>query len=244
MSSLSHKVQQGQGGLRVTTRRAQTCFLGLRMRLGIRDSRSRKGPWTAAGATPHAHLGRQSWGVDPPTAHSHAGCSCPRTQVPWCGEWPWKRRLLQHILVGNRTPWCPATLGGLHQWHWGGRRSLGDGWGRWGTHLSLVGGQILSSQQVALNQVDAVIHRGANEDGQRDGLHSTHLPAAPVHDGHYEAHNACRGQGGSLDLAPPIQSWRGAGQIQRVSVEGDEVYSRSRSSGDRRDEEGQGQRGA
>lgn len=148
------------------------------------------------------------------------------------------------MLDGNRTPWCPATLGGLHQWHWGGRRYLRDGWGRCGAHLSLVGGQILSSQQVALNQMDAVIHGGADKNGQGDRLHGAHLPAAPVHDGHHEAHDACRGRrGGSLDLAPPIQPWKGAGQIQRVSGEGDEVYGRSLNSGDWRDEEGQGLRG-
>lgn len=41
----------------------------------------------------------------------------------------------------------------------------------------------------------------------------------------------------------PYSPGRGLGKF-RVSGEGDEVYSRSRSTGDRRDEEGQGQRGA
>ena len=126
------------------------------------------------------------------------------------------------------------------------KAETGEMEGSGGVHshgLSLVWGQILSSQQVALNQMDAVIHGGADKNGQGDRLHSAHLPAAPVHDGHHEAHDACRGRGGSLDLAPPIQPWKGAGQIQRVSGEGDEVYGRSLNSGDWRDEEGQGLRG-
>lgn len=57
-------------------------------------------------------------------------------------------------------------------------------------YLSLLWGQVLPSQQVAFYQMDTVIHGGANQDGQRDGLYSAHLPATPVHDGHHQADDA------------------------------------------------------
>ena len=113
------------------------------------------------------------------------------------------------MLDGNRTPWCPATLGGLRQWHWGGRRSLRDGRGRWGAHLSLVRGQTLSSQQVALNQMDTVVHGGADKNGQGDRLHGAHLPAAPVHEGHHKAHDACRGREAAWTWPHPYSPGRG-----------------------------------
>lgn len=61
-----------------------------------------------------------------------------------------------------------------------------------GPHLGLLWGEILSGQQVALHQVDAVVHGGADEDGQGNGFHGAHLPAAPVHDGHHQADDPCR----------------------------------------------------
>lgn len=83
---------------------------------------------------------------------------------------------------------CPVVLGGPPKLCWGRRRIQG---GKLGAHLILVGGQVLSSQQVALYQMNAVVHRGADQDGQGDGFHSAHLPATPVHDGHHEADDAC-----------------------------------------------------
>lgn len=51
--------------------------------------------------------------------------------------------------------------------------------------------QVFPCQQVALHQVHAVIDRRANKDGQRNGFHSPHFPARPVHDGHHQADHTC-----------------------------------------------------
>lgn len=61
-------------------------------------------------------------------------------------------------------------------------------------HLCLVEWQVLPCQQVALHQVHAVINRGANEDGEGNGFHSSHFPARPVHDGHHKADDPCVGK--------------------------------------------------
>lgn len=157
--------------------------------------RAKKGPWTSPGPNPHAHLGRRrlgEWTLPGPMA-------LLSQELPWdlspLGDQPRKLQL--------RHWRRPTVLGGSSaalRWekiHW-------DGQSRQGTHLSLVWRQVLSSQQVALDQMDAVIHGGADEDGQRDGFHGAHLPATPVHDGHHEADDACRGQGKAGKAA---QTW-------------------------------------
>lgn len=99
-----------------------------------------------------------------------------------------KQQIPQGCSEGARTP--PPIL--HHSWvPWRAQEEWVQGCRKNRAHLCLVEWQVLPCQQVTLHQMYTVINRGANEDGEGNGFHSSHFPARPVHDGHHKADNTC-----------------------------------------------------
>lgn len=176
------------------------------------------------GPTPHAHLGETELGSGPILGYSHARCSCLRTRVPW-----WR------MALGNRgscnTCWMgigyhgvQLPLGAFVSGTGEGRRSLRDGRGRWGAHLSLSEGAD-SLQPAGSPQPDGRSSpRRSRQEWTGRSPHGAHLPALQ-YDGHHKAHDACRGQEVAWTWPHPYSPGRGPGKFRRSLVA--EVYGRS-----------------